>query len=82
MKAIPPTRTPQGKEVEEEPGVAEEPVEEGVESVVKRYLLGFCRQVSRDVSAVAAVTRVREIISAWGDSCKHAPACLLFVVGI
>ena len=46
MKDIPPTRTPQGEEVEEEPDVAEEPVEEVVESVVKRYLLGFCRQVS------------------------------------
>ena len=46
MKDIPPTCTPQGEEVEEEPDVAEEPVEEVVEGVVKRYLLGFCRQVS------------------------------------
>ena len=47
MKAIPPTRTPQGEEVEEEPDVAEEPVEEVVEGVVKRYLLGFVDKLAR-----------------------------------
>ena len=72
----------QGEEVEERLKVAEEPVEEDVESVVEHCMLGFSRQVSRVVSAVAAVTRVRENISTWGDSCKHAPARLLLVVGI
>ena len=46
MKDIPPTRTPQGEEVEEEPDVAEEPVEEVVEGVVKRYLLVFSKHGS------------------------------------
>ena len=36
----------QGKEVEEEPGVAKEPVQEGVESVVERYMLGFVEKLA------------------------------------
>ena len=36
----------QGEEVEEEPGVAEEPVEEGIESIVERYMLGLCRKLA------------------------------------
>ena len=46
MKDIPPTCTPQSEGVEEDPGVAEEPVEEVVEGVVKRYLLVFGKQGS------------------------------------
>ena len=46
MKDIAPTRAPQSGGVEEDPGVAEEPVEEVVEGVVKRYLLDFSKHGS------------------------------------
>ena len=68
-----------GEEGDKRSNDAEETVEGGRR---EHCILGTSEQASRVVVTIAAVTRVREIISAWGDPRKHALARLLLGVGI